>query len=60
MKVYLLQYHDGYDDLQVQSVSGTPEAWGFTPKVATQYFSIEIWDTETDCYVDDLKIELKG
>ncbi|QHB42537.1 hypothetical protein [Dickeya phage Ds25CZ] len=72
MKVYLLQYHDGYDGLQVQSVSGTPEAaqnsflenaeaWGgVTPKVATQYFSVEIWDTETGCYVDDLKIELRG
>lgn len=71
MKVYLLQYHDGCDGLQVQSVSGTPEAaqnsflekaeaWGFTPKVANQHFSIEIWDTETGCYVDDLKIELKG
>ncbi|QHB41534.1 hypothetical protein [Dickeya phage Ds5CZ] len=57
MKVYLLQYHDGYDGLQVQSVSGTPEAaqnsflenaeaWGggVTPKVATRYFSVEIRD----------------
>ncbi|AYN55409.1 hypothetical protein [Dickeya phage Coodle] len=72
MKVYLLQYHDGYDGLQVQSVSGTPEAaqnsflenaeaWGGLPQKWRLGISVLRSGTpETGCYVDDLKIELKG
>ncbi|QHB41938.1 hypothetical protein [Dickeya phage Ds16CZ] len=75
MKVYLLQYHDGYDGLQVQSVSGTPEAaqnsflenaeaWGggggLPQKWRLGISVLRSGTPETGCYVDDLKIELKG
>lgn len=69
MKVYLVQYHDEDGGLQLQAVCDSPEAaqsaaheksanWG--RYVGIQDFSIEIWDTETGCYVGDLKIEPKG
>lgn len=68
MRAYLVHYHDENGDLQLQAVCGSPEAaqttvhekaasWGWA--VGVKDFSIEIWDTETGCYVDDLQIEPK-
>lgn len=69
MKIFLLMYHNNHEGLDVQAVLTSPEAaqekfpihakkWGMGLKEATQYFSIEVWDTNTGEYLEDIPLVL--